>query len=267
MSKLKKILFWIVSVYLLIIVLLYFFQHKIIFQPEKLSLNYQYRFDHDFEEFFITAEDNLKLNGLHFKTKNPKGVILYFHGNRGSLKRWGKVATFFVEKQYDVVIMDYRGYGKNHGTITEQLLYSDAQLFYNYAKNQYSEDKIIIYGRSLGTGIATKIAAQNQPGNLVLETPFSSMEDATSYWVPIFPVNALLKFKFPSDQFIKSVTCNITIYHGTKDRVVPFSSGEKLFKSIISSQKNMIVIEGGAHNNLNEFELYQSTINSVLSTF
>ncbi|WP_343912179.1 alpha/beta hydrolase [Aquimarina litoralis] len=267
MSKLKKILFWIVSIYLLIIVLLYFFQHKIIFQPEKLSLDYEYQFDQDFEEFFITAEDNSKLNGLHFRTSNPKGVILYFHGNRGSLKRWGKVATFFVDKQYDLVIMDYRGYGKNNGTITEQLLYADAQLFYEYVKNKYSEEKIIIYGRSLGTGIATKIAAQNKPGNLVLETPFSSMGDVTSYWFPIFPVKAVLKFKFPSDQYIKDVTCNITIYHGTKDRVVPFSLGEKLFNSCKSSDKKMIVIKGGAHNNLNEFKLYQSTIDNVLRTF
>lgn len=267
MSKLKKALFWIISLYLVIIVLLYFFQHKIIFQPEKLSLDYEYQFDQEFEEFFITSEDSIRLNGLHFKTKNPKGAILYFHGNRGSLRRWGNIASFFVKKQYDVIIMDYRGYGKSKGTITEKLLYADAQLFYEYAKNKYSEEKITIYGRSLGTGIATKIAAQNQPGNLVLETPFSSMEDVTSYWLPIFPVNAVLKFKFPSDQFIKNVTCNITIYHGTKDRVVPFSLGEKLFKSITYSDKKMIVIEGGAHNNLNEFELYKSTIDGVLSTF
>ncbi|MBW1295178.1 alpha/beta hydrolase [Aquimarina litoralis] len=265
MSKLKKVLFWIVAFYLLLIVLLYFLQNKIIFQPERLALDYTYQFDYNFEEFFLDTKDGARLNALHFKVSEPKGVILYFHGNKGNLSRWGRIASFFVEKQYDVVVMDYRSYGKSTGVIKkEENLYEDAQLFYDYVLNNYDEDNIIIYGRSLGTGIATNIASQNKPGNLVLETPFSSMGDVTSYWLPIFPVSSVLKFKFPSDKFIQKVSCKITIYHGTKDRVVPYSSGKKLFESLISSHKKLITITGGSHNNLIKFDGYQNTIDDVL---
>ncbi|WP_108804014.1 alpha/beta hydrolase [Aquimarina sp. Aq107] len=264
MSKLKKVLFWIVSIYLMIIVLLYFFQHKIIFQPEKLSSEYIYQFDHTFKEIFLTAEDGIQLNGLHFTTQNPKGVLLYFHGNRGSLRRWGKIATFFVDKQYDVIIMDYRGYGKNEGTITEQLLYADAQLFYTYAKNQYSENQITVYGRSLGTGIGVKTASENNPKQLILETPYYSIKDVAHRSYPWLPTKWLMKTDIPSYQFINKVQCPITIFHGTSDRVVPYDSGKVLFEEITQKRKQLITIQEGAHNNLINFGDYHEHLNKIL---
>ncbi|WP_299437168.1 alpha/beta fold hydrolase [uncultured Aquimarina sp.] len=265
MSKLKKVLKWTFIIYLMGIGLLYLFQHKIIFQPKKLSLDHTFQFDHPFEEFFVKTGDGEQLNAIHFKNKHPKGVILYFHGNKGSLSRWGEIATFFAKKEYDVVVMDYRSYGKSSGSITEEeLLYDDAQLFYEYVLKKYTEDQIILYGRSLGTGIATKIASLNKPRNLILETPYNSMEDVTSHWLPIFPVKNILKFKFNSNEFIQRVKCDITIYHGTDDGVVPYTSGEKLFNSIPSSKKRMITVEGGSHNDLVNFEEYLETIDKEL---
>ncbi len=264
MPKLKKILGVGVFFIAIVIALLYLFQERILFQPEKLTDEYVFEFDHPFTEFFLETEKGDRLNAIHFKNENPKGVILYFHGNKGSLRRWGKIASFFVDKDYDVIIMDYRGYGKSKGEITEIDLYNDAQLFYQYAKERYIEDVITIYGRSLGTGIATKIASQNQPCNLVLETPYYNLNDVAQYWVPYLPTHLLLRYKIPTAEFMNHVRCNVTIYHGTDDRVVPYQSGERLYKSISTPNKQLITIKGGSHNDLIEFEAYRTTIHHVL---
>lgn len=264
MHKLKKILLWSILLYGITIVLLYFFQEKIIFQPENLSEDFVFQFEYPFEEFFLETKDNSHLNAIRFVNEDPKGVILYFHGNKGSLKRWGEIAMFFAKKKYDIVIMDYRGYGKSTGKISEQKLYEDAQLFYNYVLERYTEGQITIYGRSIGTGIAVKIAAHNQPGHLILETPYYNMKDVAESWLPYFPTSKVLRYKIPSNKFIQNVACDITIYHGTDDRVVPYKSGKRLFNSIPISNKRMITIPKGSHNDLIRFEEYLTTIDNVL---
>ncbi len=235
-----------------------------LFQSEELPNNYMFQFEYPFNEFFLKTKDGNQLNAIHFSTTNPKGVILYFHGNKGSLKRWGSIASFFVKKKYDVVVMDYREYGKSTGKIDEYLLYEDAQLFYNYVKSQYPENQIIVYGRSLGTGIAIKVASENQPNHLILETPYYNIRDVAESWFPYFPVNLILQYKLPSNVFIQKVSCDITIYHGTNDKVVPYQSGERLFKSIPNLNKKMITVEGGTHNNLIEYDTYLNTIDEIL---
>ncbi|TSE06889.1 alpha/beta hydrolase [Aquimarina algiphila] len=264
MQKLRNIFLYGVCFYGVVLLLLYCFQEKILFQPEELSNNYTFQFEDPFNEFFLKTNDGNQLNAIHFTTKKPKGVILYFHGNKGSLKRWGNIASFFVKKKYDVVVMDYREYGKSTGKISEQVLYKDAQLFYDYVKNIYPENQIVVYGRSLGTGIAAKVASENNPNHLVLETPYYNIKDVAEHWFPYFPVSFILKYNLPSDVFVKKVSCDITIYHGTEDKVVPYQSGERLFKSISISNKRMITIKGGEHNNLIEFNTYRSTIDEIL---
>ncbi len=267
MRKIKKILsFGVFGIifYSIIVIILYFFQENILFQPEELSDDYTFQFDHTFEEFFLETKEGVCLNALHFTNENPKGVMLYFHGNRGSLRRWGEIVLFFAKKQYDVIVMDYRGYGKSSGEITEKNLYKDAQLFYEYVLKQYPEDKITVYGRSIGTGIAVKVASENQPYNLILETPYYNIKDIVESWLPHFPTNALLRYKIPSGSFIQNVTCPVTVFHGTEDGVVPYKTGERLFKSIPIKNKKMITIHGGSHNDLIKFERYLTAIDAVL---
>ncbi len=264
MRKLKNILLFGILLYSIILFILYLFQEKILFQPEELPQDYTFQFDHTFNELFLEAEDGVCLNAIHFTNPNPKGIILYFHGNRGSLKRWGSIVSFFAKKQYDVVVMDYRSYGKSGGEVSEKNLYNDAQLFYNYILKRYTEDQITLYGRSIGTGIAVRLASDNQPCNLILETPYYDIKDIVESWLPHFPTNMLLRYKIPSGKFIQEVACNITIYHGTNDGVVPYKSGEKLFKSILVPNKRMITIEEGSHNDLIEFDEYLNTIDAVL---
>lgn len=244
--------------------MLYFLQEKLIFLPTKLDQGYEYVFDQPFTEFFLNSEDGASLNALHFRKENPKGVILYFHGNAGDLSRWGKITSFFVEKNYDVIVMDYRTYGKSTGKLSEEALYADAQLFYDYALKHYEEDKITVYGRSLGTGIATYIASKNRPDKLVLETPYYSLIEVAKGRFPFLPVQTLMKYKIPSNEFIKKVNCPITIFHGTDDVVVPYDSGKSLFDCIEHSKKQFITIDSGLHNDLIEFDAYQTGIEAVL---
>jgi len=264
MRRIKKAIFVITLTYVMIGAALYLLQEKLIFQPTTLSQDYQYEFANTFEEVFIDTNDNAIINALHFTTKNPKGVVLYYHGNAGDLSRWGDIVQFFVEKQYDVLVMDYRTYGKSTGKLSEQALYNDAQLCYDYLLKTYNEEAITIYGRSLGTGIATYVASINKPNQLILETPYYSLVEVAKNRFPIFPVETLMVYKIPSYQFVKKIDCPITIFHGTSDLVVPYESGKKLFDSIQNEQKQFISIPNGSHNNLIEFEAYHQAINSIL---
>ncbi|MEX0288450.1 MAG: alpha/beta hydrolase, partial [Flavobacteriaceae bacterium] len=149
MRRLRRGIRILLGGYLLIVIMLYFFQEKLIFLPTKLPQNYSYSFVQSFEEFFLDAEDGGRLNALHFKQDGSRGAILYFHGNAGDLSRWGNIVTFFVEKGFDVIVMDYRSYGKSTGKLSEEALFKDAHLFYDYALKHYVAEDLIVYGRSL----------------------------------------------------------------------------------------------------------------------
>ncbi|WP_229719278.1 alpha/beta hydrolase [Winogradskyella schleiferi] len=249
---------------------LYFFQEKLLFLPTTLEQDYNYQFNHNFEELFLKTDENTTINALHFKLENPKaclsdrqGVILYFHGNAGDLSRWGTIAEYFVDLNYDVLIMDYRTYGKSTGKLSEAALYSDAQFCYDYLLNHYAEKQITLHGRSLGTGIASYLASKNNPKQLILETPYYSILDVAKDRFPILPVKQLLKYHFPTHQYLLKTKCPITIIHGTDDGVVPYASGKKLSELHIENL-NFITVEGAGHNNLIEFEDYHKTIKAVL---
>ena len=264
MRKLKKALILVASSVILLLFAGYFMQKKLIFLPTKLPQDYTYEFNIPFEEFFIESKDGARLNALHFRVNEPKGVILYFHGNAGDLSRWGEIATYFTQFNYDVVVMDYRTYGKSTGVITEKSLYQDAQLFYNYVAENNDSKNIVVYGRSLGTSLATYIASKNQVGKLILETPFYNLTEVAKKRVPILPVKHLLKFKFPTNKFIKHVNAPVLIIHGTNDSIVPYTSGEKLAKLVSSDRLTFIKVPGGEHNDLINFDVYQLAIANTL---
>ncbi len=261
--RLKKFAVVLFGLYVMIGSALYFFQEKLMFLPTSLEQDYKYQFDYNFEELFLETEDNVTINALHFKVENPKGVILYFHGNAGDLSRWGKITEYFVAMEYDVLVMDYRTYGKSTGKLSENALNKDAQFCYDYLLKQYSEKEVTLYGRSLGTGIASYLASKNQPKQLILETPYYSILDVAEHRFPMFPLKKLLKYHFPTFQYLPQTSCPITIIHGTDDSLVPYSSGKKLSELNINNL-NFITIEGGGHNNLIEFEGYHKIIKNIL---
>ncbi|WP_299526352.1 alpha/beta hydrolase [Winogradskyella sp.] len=242
---------------------LYFFQEKLMFLPTTLKQEYQYQFDDPFEELFFETDKDAIINALHFKAEHSKGVILYFHGNAGDLSRWGKITAYFVARNYDVLVMDYRTYGKSTGKLTEAAFYKDAQYCYDYLLQQYSESEITLYGRSLGTGLASYLASNNNPKQLILETPYYSILDVAKHRFPMFPVKPLLKYRFPTYEYLPEARCPITIIHGTDDNVVPYTSGKKLSELGIHNM-DFVTVQGGNHNNLVEFEAYHDVISIKL---
>lgn len=242
---------------------LYFFQEKLLFLPTTLEQDYQYESQYVFEELFLKTDKDVTINALHFKVEKPKGVILYFHGNAGDLSRWGNITEYFVEKNYDVLVMDYRTYGKSTGVLNEEALYQDAQYCYSYLLKQYSETDITLYGRSLGTGIASYLASKNNPKQLILETPYYSILDVAKDRFPMLPVKQLLKYHFPTFAFLPESTCPVTIIHGTEDSVVPYASSRKLL-DLNLNHLMFVTVKGGNHNDLVDFNAYHDAINNLL---
>jgi hypothetical protein len=263
-QKLKKLIFVLLSLYFMITAIVYFFQEKILFLPTVLEQDYTYQFSYPFEELFFKTETNAVINAIHFKIEQPKGVVLFLHGNAGDLSRWGLLAEYFVKKQYDVLVMDYRTYGKSIGKLSEEALYNDGQYCYDYLKGLYKEEDIIIYGRSLGTGIATYLASRNSPKQLILETPYYSILDVAESRFSILPVKLLLKYKILSYQYIKEVGCPILMLHGTEDQIVPYKSAKKLYEASPKDKTILVTFQEGTHHNLSTFDEYHRYMDIVL---
>ncbi|MFC2124565.1 alpha/beta hydrolase [Bacteroidota bacterium] len=245
-----------------IVIIGYYFQHLVIFFPEKLPKDYKYSFSGVFEERFFETDKHILINGLHFKADNPEGIILYLHGNAGSLKGWGEVAYDFLSFGYDVLIIDYRGFGKSSGRISEENMYHDAQFVYDQIKSLFHENQITVYGRSIGTGVASYIAAYNNPAKLILESPYVSLPDMAKKYYPWFP-KKLIRFHFPNDKHLERITCPVFIIHGSHDEIIPVNSSNRLGEKLKPGDQ-LFIIDGGHHNDLSMFEEYQNKLIEIL---
>lgn len=268
MSFLLKFVIGIALLYLALCLLLYLLQENIIFLSQKLPANYQFVFQNHKEVFLENNElDNGLIHALHFFTPQPRprGVILYFHGNAGNLAGWGQLGKEFNDLGYDLLMPDYRGYGKSTGKLSQSALFSDALLCYNYLKQHYATKDIIIYGRSLGTGIATYLASQVQAKLLILETPFYSLDHIARSYFPFLPIHLLNRYPLPSHKHLQQVACPIYIFHGLQDEIVSYASAKKLYESLEGKKVEMISIPHGNHNNLGQFDKYQEGLKRILA--
>ncbi|MBK9256990.1 MAG: alpha/beta fold hydrolase [Saprospiraceae bacterium] len=260
-----KILFVIASAYLLISLLVYFLQDVILFRPEKLGKEFRFEYDDlNFQEYLIDVKPGVKLSGIRFKAENPIGVVFYLKGNSRSIKGWGKFAIDFLRYGYDVIMIDYRGFGKSTGIRTQEEIKNDLQLVYDKIKSRVGEEHIVLYGRSLGSGFAAKLASSNNPRMLILDAPYYSMSKTTGRYMPFMPMSILLKFPIPTYKWIKYVRCPIHIIHGTNDRLIPLSSSIKLAKINVGLTRLHTVI-GGGHNNLHNFESYHEILSQIFT--
>ncbi|MFZ1527154.1 MAG: alpha/beta fold hydrolase [Ferruginibacter sp.] len=256
-------LLYIIGGYLLLMLIIYLVQERFIFKPEKLKADFQYKYDAPFEELFFDVEPGVRINGLHFYVKNPLGLILYFHGNTRSIKGWAKYAKDFYRYNYDVVLVDYRGFGKSTGKRKEEDMLNDMQFVYTELAKKYKEDHLIVYGRSLGSGFATKVASDNDPRYLILDAPYFSFAKAIERFLPMMPVRLLLRYHLRTDKWLGKVKCHTYILHGTKDWLIPISNSEKL-QAINPRMITLIRVEGGGHNNLPSFNEYHNIIRDIL---
>ncbi|WP_462249509.1 alpha/beta hydrolase [Ferruginibacter sp.] len=258
------IILYIIAGIAVLSIIIYFVQEKFIFKPEKLRQDFIYKYDAPFRELFFDVEEGVRINGLHFHAEKPLGLILYFHGNSRSIKGWAKYAKDFYRYNYDVVLVDYRGFGKSTGKRSEKDMYKDMQFVYDTLSATYPQNHLIIYGRSLGSGFAAKLAADNTPRYLILDAPYFSFKKTIERFLPILPVKYILRFHLRTDKWLPKVNCHTYILHGTKDWLIPISNSEKL-QQLNPRKITLIRITGGKHNNLPVFPEYHNFIRDILA--
>lgn len=259
-----SILLYIIGAYVLVLLVVYLAQERFIFKPEKLKQDFLYKYDVPFRELFFDVEPGVRINGLHFYVKDPLGLVLYLHGNSKSIKGWAKYARDFYRYQYDVVLVDYRGFGKSTGKRGEKAMFRDMQYVYGVLAKTYGENHIIIYGRSLGSGFATKLASDHNPRYLILDAPFYSFLRAVQRLLPVLPVSFVLRYTLPTNKWITQVNCHTYILHGTKDFLIPIRQSEQLRK-LNPDKITLIRIQGGGHNNLSSFPEYHNFLRDILA--
>ena len=245
-------------------ILLYFVQEKLIFFPEKLAVTYKFKFDQDFEELYFKTTDNTVLNGILFKADSSRGLIFYLHGNAGSLAAWGQIAKTYTDLQYDLFMLDYRGYGKSEGRISnEKQFYEDVQLVYDSLKNRYNEKDIVILGYSIGTGAAAKLASANHPWLLILQAPYFSLTDMMNQHFRFIP-SFILKYKFETNTFLSACKMPVVIFHGDRDEVIYYGSSLKL-KKLFKPTDSLITLNGQGHNGMSDNPTYLAELQKKLS--
>jgi len=259
-----RIIKWILIIYVVLGLFLYFIQDKILFHPKALERNYSFRFDQPFTELNIPVSSTRNLNVVKFTADSAsKGIVLYFHGNRQNIERYAKFSKFFTDQGFEVWMMDYPGFGKSTGKRNEQAIYQDAMLLYRMAIALQPSENIIIYGKSVGTGVASQLASVRECGHLILETPYFNIDALAKHYFPIYPVNPLSKYSFPINTYLQFVKAPVTIFHGTSDEVIPYNQAKKLKKE--NPDVNLITIEKGKHNNLTEYAVYNKTLDTILN--
>lgn len=244
---------------------LYFKQERFFFNPKHLDKTYAFTFKQPFEELNIEVEDSVLLNALLFKTPNPKGVILYLHGNAGAIHDWGKRAPLYLGNGYDILFVDYRGYGKSDGEYSNSnQLFNDVQKVYNFTKTRYAENQIVVLGFSLGSGLAAYLAANNHPKMLILNAPYYSWQTLiTEEIAPPVP-KFLLKYDIPTYEFIKDIKCPIKIFHGTKDFLIRTETNSKKLKNLNPNNIELTLIEDASHNSIHISKQYYDALKKTL---
>jgi uncharacterized protein len=233
---------------------LYFKQERLIFPGRPLAADFRFQFDQRFEEVRIPVP-GATLDALHFMQDQPRGLVFFLHGNAGNLQTWTTGIDFYRRVNYDLFILDYRGYGKSTGRIeSEKQLDADVRAAWDTIAQRYRGKPIVIYGRSLGTGLAAKLAADVNAQLLVLVSPYSSLTAAAKEAYPLAP-EWLLKYPLRTDQVIGRVKMPIVLIHGSEDRRIPLAHSQRL-AALARTPVELIVVEGAGHDDIHRFPRY-----------
>lgn len=262
-----QILIIVFIAYIVVSIALYYLQDYLLFKPEKLPEDFQFHYENqETMEYNLETRDGAIINGVRFLPKGKsRGVILYLKGNSKSIKGWGKFAVDFTRHNYNVIMIDYRGFGKSTGRRSQKAIKRDLQLVYNKIKEQTTEDRMILYGRSLGSGFAAKLASMNNPKMLILDAPYYSLTKVTARYMPFMPLSVLIKYPLPTYKWLKYVRCPIHIIHGTNDKLIPYKTSVKL-SQVNPKLTRLHTVIGGGHKNLNNFESYHKMLGEIINS-
>lgn len=244
-------------------------QERFLFFPESLPQDFDYSLPANAEEVFFDTDDGARINALWYRAENSNetdessGVILYFHGNAGSLRTWKSVAPQILSTGYDLFIIDYRGFGKSTGTLSEKGLYADGRAAYReLLARGYEPEDIVVLGRSIGTGIACEIAATEEIRALILETPFTSMVELATEYIPILP-RLILNYKFENEKKAAKIDVPTLIIHGDQDEVIPIEHGRTIFDAF-SEPRELALLAGAGHNDFTGHREYVASLTGFL---
>ena len=220
--------------YILLLIIVFFFQGNLLYHPtiDNYLKDQVEREPNEIEKVKITTKDKIDLIGWFYKRDLEKfKTILFFHGNAGSLENRTYKLNHFKDLNVNFLIIAWRGFNGNAGKPSEAGLYSDAASAIKWLKSKgVTEKNIILYGESLGTGVAIEVAQNKNYAGVILESPFTSMINMGKKHYPLFPVSLLLKDKFESYKKIKKVSVPVLVLHGKEDKIVPFVMGKKIYE-------------------------------------
>ena len=221
----------IIFVYIFVLIFLYFYQRNLMYHPDENNYSGD-QISVNIENVKIVTDDEIELLGWYHKKDLEKyKTILFFHGNAGSLENRIHKLNHFQEMNVNFLIIAWRGFSGNNGTPSEKGLYEDGKSAINWLLDKgVKEENIVIYGESLGTGVATHLSQNKNFAGVILETPFTSMIDAAKTFYPFIPVGLLLKDKFENKAKIKNINVPILIMHGEADQIVPFFMGKEIYE-------------------------------------
>lgn len=245
---LRIIIFSILGFYLFFGLLLFFFQERLVYMPTRDTNTTPKSWGLSWEEVTFTTSDGLKIWGWFVSAPKARGTLLFCHGNAGNLTHRGDSIQTFISLGLNVFIFDYRGYGKSEGSPTEKGTYLDGEGAFQYLTEtrKISPSEIVIFGRSLGGGIASYLAEKYPPKILILESTFTSAVDVGAELYSFFPVRLLARIQYPTKKRIPKMNCPILFIHSPQDEVIPYTHSRKLFE-LAKEPKEFIEIKGG-HN-------------------
>lgn len=237
-------------------------QESLLFHPTPLPPDYRfadhYAADQVFEELRIPVE-GAELDALLFRQPASRGLVFYLHGNAGNLATWTTNTDFYRQLGYDLFMLDYRGFGRSSGQIgSEAELHADVRAAWERIAPAYAGKPIVIVGRSLGSGLATRLAADVHPDLLVLISPYASLRQLAAERFPLVPT-ILLKYPLESDARIGSVKSPVLILHGDQDEVIPLTHARRL-AALAGQQARLRVVEGAHHSDIQGFAAYQESL-------
>jgi alpha-beta hydrolase superfamily lysophospholipase len=266
--KWKKIRKWLLILAILYIAggfVIYFLQDAVLFHPVSLKRDHKYEFKEPHEDITIDISEKESLNLVRFNSTDSvtRGVVLYFHGNKKNISRYAPLTPYFTRDGYEVIIIDYPGFGKSTGKFTEQTLYDWSLQVYKLARSRFPPDSIIIYGKSMGTGIAAQLATKVKCRRLILETPYYDLPSVLKHYLFIYPIDWMIHYKLPIYKYLPLVEMPVTIFHGTSDGVITYGNAKRLVP-LLKKEDEFITIKGGSHNDLYEFPLTVQKLDSLL---
>jgi uncharacterized protein len=264
LRKILKLVRYLFVAYIIIGILLYFLQEKFLFHPTPVATKFNYNFKHAYAEIYLPVMgDSIHLVKFNSVTPVKKGLVLYFHGNMKNVGHYADFVSIFIENGYEVWMPDYPSFGKSTGKINEKKLWVLADSIKTLAQRSFADSNIILYGKSLGTGLASYAAQIIYCKKVILETPYYSIPSLFNCYAPIYPCDFLSIYRLPSYKYIQQAKMPVTIFHGTKDGVVPYRNAKR-FINILKPKDTFITVTGADHKNINSTEEYLQNMEKLL---